>query len=362
MTARKRFRIAFVGIDHPHAAGWRRAIFRLPDELAITAIVPRYDGGTASLEERISDVPRFATVEQLLDGGEFDGAIICLPNDESPAATLALVEAGKHALVEKPAAASAADFRPIVAAANKSGVAFQNGYMWRYDDAIVRLRRMVADGRFGPLVSVEMLFVTSNVARRGPEHYLFNASKSGGGFFNWLACHWLDLLLHVTGEEVVAVTARVGNYSHAPVDVEDGGVAILELSGGGVVSFIGGYWLPRWTGESHWCVRGRDRWVHWHPARPGTGGVLEIHGPQPQWDAMEETYIVPEDHAPGYGGSRTVALLRDWIAAARGGSFCRNTPQSTLATLELIDTIYESSRQGRRIECRIADGGQATPI
>jgi hypothetical protein len=69
---------------------------------------------------------------------------------------------------------------------------------------------------------------------------------------------------------------------------------------------------------------------------------------------MNETFLEPEDKTPGYGGARAVATLTDWIASAENRRACRNTPQSTLATLQLIDAIYQASREGRRIECRIA--------
>jgi predicted dehydrogenase len=348
------FRIAFVGVDHPHGSGWRETLAQLGNELEVVAIVPRFGGATASLEERLAQVRRFATVEELIAWGDFDGAILCTPNNEGPAAIVQLAKAGKHVLAEKPMAASAADFRPACAALEAAGVAFQNGYMWRYDLGAERLRDMVRDGRFGKLISVEMSFVTSDVRRRGPDHYLFDKPTSSRGFFNWLACHQLDLLLYLTGESVVGVTARVGRFGAVDVPVDDGGVAILDLSGGGIATFLGGYWLPRWTGESQWSLRGSERWVHWHPSKPGTGGVLEIHGPQPQFMAMEETFTLPPDPMPGYGGQRNVRLVRDWIESAQSGkSLCRSTPRSTLATLELLDAIYRASEEGRRVECNI---------
>jgi predicted dehydrogenase len=178
---------------------------------------------------------------------------------------------------------------------------------------------------------------------------------SGRGFFNWLACHWLDLLFYIIGQQVTGVTARVGTFGVSEVAVDDGGAAILDLSGGGIATFLGGYWLPRWAGESHWSIRGSERWVHWSPSKPGTGGVLEIHGPQPQFMAMDETFTLPADATPGYGGLRSVRLIRDWIASARTGAPCRNTPQSTLATLQLLDAIYTASESGRRVECRIGE-------
>ncbi len=350
------FRIAFIGIDHPHGAGWRESLLNLGTDIAITAIVPRYGGTTYSLEERHSTVARFETVAQLVaDGNElFDGAIVCLPNDEASDAAVQLAGAGKHLLIEKPAAGSAADARRLVAAVNKSGVAFQSGYMWRYDAGANRLRDMVRDGRFGKLISVEMNWVTSDVARRGPAHYLFDADVSSGGFFNWLACHWIDLLLYVTDEPITGVMARVGTFGAVETGVEDGGAVIFDLANGALATFVGGYWIPRWAGESRWTIRGSQRWVHWDPMSPGTGGVLAIHGPQPQFQAMDETFSIPRDDVPGYGGARSVALLNEWIAAARSGDrSTRNSPETLLATLEVLDKIYESSASGRRIECKI---------
>lgn len=354
------FRVAIIGIDHPHGAGWRRALEGLAGEVEVATIVPRYDGGLASLEERYAELPRYESVDALLEAlagreVQFDGALVCLPNNESPAAATALARAGRHVLVEKPLAATAAELAPLVEAVDEQGVAFQSGYLWRYDEAARRLREMVAQGRFGPLTSIEMSMVTSDVRRRGPEHYLFDPAYSGGGFFNWLACHWIDLLFYITGQAVVAVTARVGQFGATNVEVEDGGTAILELAEGALVTLVGGYWLPRWAGESHWCLRGRDRWVHWQPASKQHGGVLEIHGPQPQWDAMDETFRLPADATPGYGGAPAAALIRDWIAsaAAPAARRCRNTPRSAAATLAVIDAIYESSRTGRRTVCAI---------
>lgn len=339
-------RLALVGIDHPHGAHWRELLAHFP-ELQVVGLVPGLDGGLASLEERWAESPRFATVEALLAGTDCDAALVCLDNAATPDAIERLAAAGKHLLVEKPVAGGADAARRALEAVERAGVAFQSGYMWRYDEGAGRLRRMVADGQFGQLISVEMTFVTSDVNRRGPDHYLFDKSRSGGGFFNWLACHYLDLLRYVTDQPVAAVTARTGVFGGRPVEVEDGGAALLELQHGALATFVGGYWLPRWAGEAQWVVRGTSRWVRWDPG--DGGGRLDIHGPQPQWHAMEDVFRVPQVAAAGYGGVRGVALVRDWIDAIREGRPCRNTPRSTLETLELLDAIQRSSDEGRRV-------------
>lgn len=346
------FRIAFLGIDHPHGAGWRELLPHFGEEVEVTALVPAFGGTVTSLEERHAAAPRFENVHELIARGEFDGAMVCLPNAETPSVVAALANGGKHVLMEKPGSGCEADFAPAAKAIADNGVAFQAGYLWRYDPAAERVKSMIADGRFGKLISIEASLFTSDVNRRGPTHYLFDKVASGRGFFNWLGCHFLDLVPFLTSEEIIAVTARVGRFGAAEVDVEDGGTIILELASGTLVTVMGGYWLPRWTGESKWSFRGSQRWVHWDANRPGTGGVFEVHGPQPQFHAMEETFTLPADTAKGYGGMRGVNIIRDWLDAARGGeNRCRTTVASCMALLKLLDQIYQSSETGRRIEC-----------
>jgi predicted dehydrogenase len=347
-------RLAVLGIDHPHGAHWRHLMGTLGEQCEIVAFVTGFGGRLASMEEKYANLPRFDTVPQLLAWGQFDAAVVTMSNLEGPDAIVELACAGKHVLAEKPVAAGVGDGRRIAEAVEASGIAFQTGYMWRYDEMVNRLKRMMQQGAFGQLISVEMTFVTSDVTRRGGDHYLFDPVQSRDGFFSWLACHWLDTLFYVTDRAVVGVTARTGVFGAVPAQVEDGGVAILELEGGGLATFLGGYWLPRWAGESKWAIRGSQRWVHWDANRAGTNGVLEIHGPKPQWHAMEETFATPEDKTPGYGGIRGRLLVEDWLDCIRTGRRDnRNTARPMLAVLELIDTIFHSSREGRRIECRI---------
>ena len=94
------FRVAFVGVDNPHGSGWRDLLVNLEDQLQIVALVPGYDGGTTSLEERYAHLPRFDTVDALLAGCEFDGAVVCLSNQQGPEVLCQLAAAGKHLLAE----------------------------------------------------------------------------------------------------------------------------------------------------------------------------------------------------------------------------------------------------------------------
>lgn len=343
-------RLAIIGIDHPHGAGWRDFLPMLESAVQVTAIVPAFQGGLTSLEERYATVPRYDSVASLLDDGAFDGALVCLPNNETPQVLEVLSGAGKHLFVEKPCARDVASLRSAAATISSANVAFQNGYAWRYDPLAERLQAMIQDGRFGKLIAIQMTQYTSDIRRRGPDHYLFDQAISGHGFFNWLGCHWLDLIPYLTGQEIVSVQARVGNYGVTPCAVEDGGTIILELASGTLVTLTGGYWLPRWAGVLQHTFLGSERWVQWEPNFPQSGGRLVIHGPQPQFQAMEEAFVQPHDPMPGYCGARGLAMWQDWIAMARGEiPSCRNTVESTLATLAVLDAVYQASATGNRV-------------
>ncbi|MEC7564379.1 MAG: Gfo/Idh/MocA family oxidoreductase [Planctomycetota bacterium] len=347
-------KLAMIGVDHPHGAGWRDLLENVTQQASITCLVPCYSGATASLQQRYVQLPRYDSVRDLIANEDFDAAVVCLPNTETVATVEQLTTAGKHILLEKPGAGRVADAEQIKALVDQSNIAFQTGYMWRYDECANRLRNMVIDGQFGKLISIEAKYVTSDIHRRGREHYLFDADTSFTGFFNWLACHHLDLLLYITRQSVTAITARVGIFGSVPAEVEDGGTALLDLEHGALATITGGYWVPRWAGEMYWTFRGSERWVHWDPSRQGTAGTLEIHGPQPQWYAMEDELQTDPDSVSGYGGAPGVALLEDWFAMIHGTvTACRNTTQTMLDTVMLVEQILTASDQGRRIDCRI---------
>lgn len=86
----EKFRIAFIGVDHPHGAGWRESISLVQDDARIVAFVNAFGNSSASLEEKYAHLPRFNSVDELLKWGGFDGAVVCLPNNETPPVVIKL--------------------------------------------------------------------------------------------------------------------------------------------------------------------------------------------------------------------------------------------------------------------------------
>ena len=64
---------------------------------------------------------RYANVHEMLANEKLDGVIVSTPHVVHKEAAIPVLEAGVHALIEKPLATTAADARAIVRAAEKAG-------------------------------------------------------------------------------------------------------------------------------------------------------------------------------------------------------------------------------------------------
>jgi hypothetical protein len=85
----------------------------------------------------------------LLDAGSLDAIVVCSPAGTHAQVVLDALDAGVHALVEKPMCITLADADAIVAARDRAGKVVQVGYMKRYDPAVERLYEELPDAADG---------------------------------------------------------------------------------------------------------------------------------------------------------------------------------------------------------------------
>jgi predicted dehydrogenase len=79
---------------------------------------------------------------------EVDAVSVAVPTDAHHAVASALLDAGRHVLVEKPIAATLAEADDLIARAAARGVCLQVGHVERFNPALDILRRSVAHPRF----------------------------------------------------------------------------------------------------------------------------------------------------------------------------------------------------------------------
>jgi len=164
------------------------------EEVALAAVADPDARAFAGLDD---GVPRYASLDEMLDAARPDGVIIATPNHLHVAHGLACVEAGVPALIEKPIAADTASAAPLVAAAEAGDVALLIGHHRRHNPLVAAARRVIADGELGRLLAVH-----AQTWLIKPDDYFRAAwrKQQGAGpvFINLI--HDIDLLRHATGE------------------------------------------------------------------------------------------------------------------------------------------------------------------
>jgi len=348
------FRLAFVGVDHPHGWLYRESLRRMP-EVEVVAFYARRADEATTLQEPYMSRPVYTSISRLLAEEAFDGVMVMLPNNEEPEACMAFAEAGKHIMAEKPVARNAHELKPLLDLVARKGIKVTVGYPWRFHPICHDIKERLREGLVGRVNTVDATMYASvigakDVPHRDPHHYLFNKDTSGGGFFNWLMVHWIDLLFFFLKDEVTSVAAIVDTDGPEPIDVEVGGTAVLTFSKGALANLHGGYYLPQGK-ESAFNIYGSEGWMHWSPQGDPE---LQVFTTSPRWQiAPERTIRYRVLKEGGYGGQYGIAMLRDWIEAIREDRPPVNSVNDAFRVLQVTDAIYEASSSGRKVRVRI---------
>jgi predicted dehydrogenase len=126
--------------------------------------------------------------DDLLRARGVEAVAICTPNAFHAAQARAALDAGKHVLVQKPLALSAADAEATVAAAQRANRLLVVDYTYRFLETIAALRQAIDR----PVRSARAMF--HNIYGPGLEKtWFFEPALSGGGALTDLGVHLLDL-------------------------------------------------------------------------------------------------------------------------------------------------------------------------
>jgi predicted dehydrogenase len=168
----------------------------------LTSAAGNLGGGGVRLD--FSQVRKYRTYEEALADPEIDAVDICLPTDlHADAATRALWS-GKHVLVEKPLALTAAEAERVVDEAERSGRVFMVAHVLRFFPAYVEARERLA--HLGPVRSA---FFRRRCAAPAWSAWLTDPARSGGGAFDLLIhdADYVRWLFGMPSEVIANVTA-----------------------------------------------------------------------------------------------------------------------------------------------------------
>ncbi len=215
------------------------------DDCRVVALVEREAERALALAERF-DVRTVLHDYRDLPGvdSKIDAAIIGLPNHLHAPATIALLEAGVHVLVEKPMALTVAECDAMIEVAKRRERVLAVGLIRRFGRAGRFAKWAVESGLLGPIQSFDIR--NGFVFNWGiTTDFFLRRELAGGGVFIDLGAHTLDQLLWWLGD-VESFTYRDDSYSvngpngqqrwgveadcEAYITMQSGATGIVEMS------------------------------------------------------------------------------------------------------------------------------------
>jgi predicted dehydrogenase len=351
------FTAALVGIRGPHSRGWLETLQSLEEVERLIICDVDGDSTVSHLSTQThpsAQIPDDATLVPfdtlLTQTGRPDMVLLSVRNDQAPDLGVGLLAAGIPCIIEKPSGRTSADIERLNEAAAAGGTIWAPAFLNRLQPAARRIHRLVREGALGHIRSVEARMVTSSVAQRNPEHWLFRREVAGGGILHWLAIHTIDLIRYLTGQEFGEVSGHTRTFTRG-IDVEDMAALSFTLSGGGIGNLHAGYILRQRYGDMGITLRGdlgEIVWPQWD--FEGRQNTLYLHseGPHSESPLAEVVTLDPPD-GPGYGGRIGLEFVRTFVHAARMGGRFVTDGEDALRAMRFVEAAYAASDSGTRI-------------
>ncbi len=138
---------------------------------------------------------------KVVQADDVDALIIATTHDHLASIALAAANAGKHFLLEKPAARTASELDDVIAAVRKNGVTARVGFNHRYHPAFLKAREIFDSGELGPLMFIRARY--GHGGRIGYEkEWRAHREISGGGELIDQGMHLIDLSRWFLGDFV----------------------------------------------------------------------------------------------------------------------------------------------------------------
>jgi predicted dehydrogenase len=217
------------GFAHRHA----RTLGLLAEEFEMVAFCNRTIENAAAFSEKYTDevAPVFADHHQMFEEVPLDALIICLPPYAHSDEVEIAAKLGVHVFIEKPMALTSELGWSMVKAAEDAGIVTQVGFMFRFGEAIERLKQMIDSGEAGAVGLMAARYFCNALHAS----WWRKRNLSGGQLVEQVI-HMVDLMRYLMGD-ATTVYSRQENMFHQDVEdysVEDVSATIFGFPKGGV--------------------------------------------------------------------------------------------------------------------------------
>ena len=332
------------GVGQLHLQGYRQLI----DQFSVRMMCDLDADKAAAAREGDKAISVVTSITDVLDNPEIDMVDICLPPHLHMPTVLKVLEAGKHAICEKPIGRSLADVQRMQQAMEQYGGQVWPVFQYRYGLGLARLVAL----RDAGLAGRALVASAETHWNRGADYYAVPwrgtwAGEAGGAVLGH-AIHSHDILCHVLGP-VSQLTAYTDTRVNT-IETEDCAAISMRMQNGALVT--SSVTLGAGSDETRlkFCfenltAQGGD--APYTPAEDVWTFTARDTAKQGDIDAVLDTVHVKHAGFAGY-----LEAIGDAIEG-RGGSEVSFADGQR--SIELVTAIYLSSRQGRAVSLPLAD-------
>jgi predicted dehydrogenase len=209
-------------------ASFHAPLIAATEGLALQAVVTRDPQRRAQLAARH---PGVVAVDALTDVvADVDLVVVASPNRFHVDLAQTALAVGKHVVVDKPLAVTAAQARALATQAETAGVVLTAFHNRRWDDDFLTLRRVLDEGQLGRVVALESRFDRWRPQIKEGAWREEGDPADGGGLLLDLGSHLVDQAVQLLGP-VSAVYAELDVRRPGAVVEDDVFVALAHDSG-----------------------------------------------------------------------------------------------------------------------------------
>lgn len=175
--------------------------------------------------------------QEILNDAEVDLVMITTRHNQHAGMTVAALQAGKHVFVEKPLALNNEELQQVEAAwqqanSNQQPRMVTVGFNRRFSPFIQKAKALV-----GTTNTPVNIIATMNAGFIPPEVWVHDM-QVGGGRIIGEACHFIDLMVYLTGSKVTAVVMNAMGTN--PAENTDNAIITLQFANGsqGVINYF----------------------------------------------------------------------------------------------------------------------------
>ncbi len=289
-------------------------------------------------------VDYYTDLSKMLQRDDLDAVCVTTPSGLHAEVGVQVAKAGKHVVVEKPIDVSLEHADALISAAKEAGVKLAVISQHRFDDAMLKLKGAINEGKLG-----QLNFGGSHTKwYRSQEYYDSGDWRGtweldGGGAIMNQSVHYVDLLQYVMGpvEEIFAYCAT---RDHVRIEVEDIAVASVKFRSGAIgiiegntTAYPGFYTRLDIYGSGGSVIMEADKIVEWKlKSEAGSEG-----------SAREK---VEGAGSAQIGYSSHQRQLEDFVAAIREDREPLVNGEEGRKPLEIIIALYQSARTGKPVK------------